>query len=963
MKGICTACGLLIIFGMTGAIFAAGPGQQEYLAGLDALSSGDWSEAAAAFAKAAGQDDENPAYHQARGVALTLGEQFPQAIAEYKRANRLRDDPETTLWLAATLMMSGDTTGASSIFSFTLRNHEYVDFIYNQMAADYWSSKTHGTIFDRVENKQVQVPGPVKTGFPKAAGYFIQAHQAAGAAGGAASYRRMVELYNKGDHAGALRLIRLLSPGRIPDDLKLLGYLAHCSLAVGDVTLARTLYTRLATAEPENVNWYLGRALAQASLGDQKRSDADLRIAEQLKSPQVAAYQRDAAKRLAGFSPLPPGVDYAELEKSVRDNDTPQRQLQIALHLQRSTNVKRLRLDETHQEKIRTLTAAINAKPTDPDRLAAMATYLWEASSIRGEKTSFRAPILAYRWVAADELDRARALGERALSIQPRHGDALAVVAHLQLYNLEYGDAERTINRLSAAAPNHRELPMLYAQLMHSLAALRASKAAGLRRIEQWSDDRYLYTRRPSQADLDKADELDAQARRLRAQGEGALEAAIQRFAGGALGDYCQASLQRGRGQTEAALASLLRMVGKEPDSVLGWSQLAGTYAELGRASDSAAARSRAVNLVQTTITPLLESVEPLISQTRWTSANAALQQAATIDPANPRLSAFRAVIAAAQQRADEAMIFHKMTLLIDEARSRLEGTTLGEAGPMFYNPDQFGLTTTVRLQLARMLTAQGRSDQAVELCRINVAYEKRITDDQRTALLYSGMLPDPSLDPTELPAADSVATALAWSHLRLGDALAERKQFDAAAAEYKTVRAYEADWPSTMPGRETVAEPASWARLGEVKLLAAQGKLQEAKTLIMAGWRGKKGSPLDIEARRLQDQIFARINQQLEQELETERNMSPAQMQLRRMQEDIRQLKEQRASYEKELADPNLPPRDKQAMRMSIQQLDQFIQQREAALQRFNSQPDQPATPQPQRPARTRRTIPPMNK
>src|SRR5262249_9448843 len=85
-------------------------------------------------------DDENPDFHTAWGVALTLAEKFPQAIRELQRSLRLRPGHrETRLWLGVAYRMSGDVAkGASNFTHGGDVPADYASFVYNEMAMEYW---------------------------------------------------------------------------------------------------------------------------------------------------------------------------------------------------------------------------------------------------------------------------------------------------------------------------------------------------------------------------------------------------------------------------------------------------------------------------------------------------------------------------------------------------------------------------------------------------------------------------------------------------------------------------------------------------------------------------------------------------------------------------------------------------------------------------------------------------------
>src|SRR5712691_168137 len=84
-------------------------GTLDYVAGLEALEAGDYTRAVASFTRAIEADDDSADYHLARGVANTLAEQFPAAVADLERALKLRPGHrETRLWLQSVHQMAND---------------------------------------------------------------------------------------------------------------------------------------------------------------------------------------------------------------------------------------------------------------------------------------------------------------------------------------------------------------------------------------------------------------------------------------------------------------------------------------------------------------------------------------------------------------------------------------------------------------------------------------------------------------------------------------------------------------------------------------------------------------------------------------------------------------------------------------------------------------------------------------
>jgi tetratricopeptide (TPR) repeat protein len=899
---------------------AGGEGEAAYLDGLDALEAGRYADAASAFTQAIQANDENHAYWQARGVARTLNEQFADALKDYQRAQKLKDDEETRLWMAANYSMSGDPMNGSKWFTHG-RNlpRDYPNLVYNEMAATYWSSATHGEYFDRQTQQRVRSNGPVKTQFPQAAAAFVALHKTAAATGGPAAVTRMKDLMAKGNYTAAMREIRILRASK-PDDEELLASYADCALRLGDVETARTVYTRLATTRWNQGSLYLNRALAAATLGDAARVEADLKTAQTLAPRETPGTAAEAKRRLAALpTASDPAGALATLQQAIQANAPWDQQVQLATALQRS--VTRRRVDEQYQDRIRALEAALAAEPRSADRLADLALFLWDSSTVRGERVCFRAPMVAYRTTWADERPRARKLAENALKINPKHAKALVALAHLQLHAYQFADAESTIRQLAAIAPRDERLPMLYAQLLESVAAIKMAKASDLRQVRQWEDSMYIYTRWPSETELARAEQLQAEAQRLSREAAKAIDDAAARFAGQPLGFYYQAVAQRDRGQLREAVAALQQMVKLDPKSEVGWSQLAGSYEALNMPLEALEARATAVNLTQTTATPFLELAWTYIVQTRFRSARGLIERSVAIDPGNPRVFAYLGIVAVGQEKPAEAELAYRTALALDEARARLRGTTLVGGSGAIDDVEWVGLTCAVRRRLAGLLTAAGK-DEGASVGQVAAGFASRFSRTQMTEPVHTALLPDEQPDATTLPESPRLAALVAWGHLASGDAQLKAGKLDEAQQQYQAAVTLETDWPATAPGRQQMMVTTGWARLGLLRIALARKDVQSATQLSMSGPPVRQ-MPADFTAQ------WEAARQQA-QALREQGWQEPAMPQPRfnRNASERDRLLAQKQYLEQLMQSPELDPQSKQVLKEQIDQIDRRLNQ-----------------------------------
>src|SRR5580692_2792640 len=95
----------LLLFFAAALPGAVSPALDAYLAGLDALRQGQYSDSAAAFGRAIGLQ-QDPAFFLARGVALCLGGKPEDALADLQRARQGRElgrEPELWVYITETL--------------------------------------------------------------------------------------------------------------------------------------------------------------------------------------------------------------------------------------------------------------------------------------------------------------------------------------------------------------------------------------------------------------------------------------------------------------------------------------------------------------------------------------------------------------------------------------------------------------------------------------------------------------------------------------------------------------------------------------------------------------------------------------------------------------------------------------------------------------------------------------------
>lgn len=206
--------------------------------------------------------------------------------------------------------------------------------------------------------------------------------------------------------------------------------------------------------------------------------------------------------------------------------------------------------DAVYADRVRTLQAAIAARPADPDALVDLAAFYLKPLAPRtvadaaGKTQTFLVPLrseiipggikntYAVPWVFRGDTTAAWPLLAKAIQMNPRH---VRASRELAMYYRMRGDLDRMKPYMEyALQQNPLDLDMCRLYLDHrtGLARVLNDQAVMLRtpqvREEDRADGRYRVTTQPSQADYARAQQLDAQAQQARRDAIGPM----QRLAG-----------------------------------------------------------------------------------------------------------------------------------------------------------------------------------------------------------------------------------------------------------------------------------------------------------------------------------------------------------------------------------------------------------------------------------------------
>jgi len=603
-----------------------------------------------------------------------------------------------------------------------------------------------------------------------------------------------------------------------------------------------------------------------------------------------------------------------------------------ALAAHRWFSARRLRYDEAYQDRIWVLSDAARNDAKNTAWPEGLARFLYNHHVV---PTVWNGPRATEQFRPQSktehgwELQRALDTADAALRLDPRNVNAIATKAWV-LHTLgNVGEAERLADQGLRIERRNVRLLRLKEKILLDRAAAMEAQARALRaghtetHTEMRSDGEYRVTthRPPTAAELAQAAALEAQAAACR------REAAQLAAETDKVEKVTIPALLKAGAFDEAA-----RCDPDRADVLKGQAEMA------KRRRDARGAKAYtllATPLEHTTAAPKLQTAWTETVRTAWKSATETLDAAAQIDPTDARVPAYRAIVAVGRGGdAATATRERRAALALEEAKLQLMGGT-----PL--RVDDVALAMAVRIQQA-----------SLESALVNAQLEARFDKLALIEFAPTALLPDPTSDPNKVPESPTFASLLAWSHLGAGRALLALSKPAEALKEYRVVLAYEAGWPATAEGRETVKTPCGWAQLGLAEAAFVAKDLETARAMVMDPNAVAWGLPKEVEQRRrtLEDKIIQAIQQREEQRLQADMRMTPNQMQARRLKSDIAQFQKQRDDTEGELQKPDVDENTKQFMRKSIAELDKYIATYKAKLKRLEETPDEPAPPVPTR-------------
>lgn len=799
------------------------PGLMSHLEGLDAMTQGQFPEAVAAFSRALDASGDDPDYVLARGVAETLAEQFHPAMKDLERYQRLGGQGrEAELWTYVAEAMGGIATPGHAIpgprslqgresesadsqqgqaYSFvSIPGHmiqgrddyptAYASFVYYEMAGSYGKARQGGG------DKKT---GTVRENMIKAGRWFAKRFLKRPDLA-PVHFARAKQLHEARQFDAALREIHF-ARAAYPADPDVLYISADSWLSLGRPATARREFTMSLTARTDFAAAYLGRAMAAARWGDARRVRADLEIAAKLDAAATkkarSSIEAELKKQQAEGSPE---HFLTAVEQAVQSGTPSDQIIDLAVKVHKATGERRLRYDETYQDKLRILEDAVRAHPKNPDDLANLAEYIISESDNRGESVEPRRELLTYRWQESKEKERLRAVEilDRALTLNPKHIKAMIQKAIALSTLKQYGQAEQLADEALKLSGKNYDALRLYAKFRSMRANQYSAEAMSLRQTECTSststetrhDGIYEVTTTtcypPSPADLERANQLDAAASGLRDRARAAMEAAVKAARGTVDKYLIQADLQLWSGDYDAAQQTLMDGVKLYPESLEAQDALVDFFAKTGQKVKAEEQQAIARQLIHTTAAPLLRLAWDQIAKTAWQGARARLAAARQIDPADARISAYSGMVLEGEGKTKEAIAAFRVALALEEARVRLDEPPINSEMPLTRDPLDFGLAIQSRFHLAHLLEQGGKQQEELDQYLASLRYEPRMLPGWESWQMFTAMLPDQKPEKgAEMIAPVNAATLIAEAHLRAGKLFASLGKQDKAIEQF----------------------------------------------------------------------------------------------------------------------------------------------------------------------------------
>jgi hypothetical protein len=225
------------------------------------------------------------------------------------------------------------------------------------------------------------------------------------------------------------------------------------------------------------------------------------------------------------------------------------------------------------------------------------------------------------------------------------------------------------------------------------------------------------------------------------------------------------------------------------------------------------------------------------------------------------------------------------------------------------------------------LLLGANQPQRTEQVLRPNLVLYQRIPEAARYEAVASAMLPQPDNEQGMVPQAPNIETLLAWSRLRLGEALLKLGRTNEAAGEFQWVMDFERRKPAVLDVGSMIREPAALASIDMLKVVAAKGDVEAAWLALQQVGYPKNLPPQEqAELQRLRQQIEDARKKKQELEYWQGMNMNPVDARRQQLLSQRAEFVRQRQAYEQTLNNPQSSDREKQVARQIMQQMDLAI-------------------------------------
>jgi predicted Zn-dependent protease len=762
-------------------------GQSDYLAGLDALENSQWDNAVQSFTAAVGADDEDAGYHLSLGVAQLAHGDAKDAIAQLTRAYRLDGKDQTIRrWAAGAYRYSGDERTAANIDPSS-------DWPGVQQACQEYGQAL------KYEQNQKAIADK-KSAFEAEVISFAKAQRGQRPELVGAVRQRVADDVNAGRYDEALKdLKQLLAKDPLDEDLLQL----QSTALVGKhrYLMARLELTHILGVRSNWSQGYALRAIAEAGIGNLAHAKSDWAMAQHYDAAaaQTWASAVDAAITAAGpdLSGDSPHDAWNKLRDAALAGQSFDQLSALALNVAKIQNARRLRWDEEYQQQRRKLEDAVRANGNDVNALMALGLFLYREAPIPGEQLGPGGAYRAFRAGGAlqrtRDLKYATELFDRILAIDSNNAVALTWKAAIQLQYGDWDTGQQLVQQALAIRQDIPELLELLSRVLDSAAQTKSSEALNLRTPKTWIqfgvNFDVMWTRYPSQAELDHADSLDNSAQQLWDNSVTSLRGAVDARAGTADGFYYNGLLKT-RAQDPSALDDFKKAAEMDRGNRRNRQAYIRALHSAGQDDQAAAEQEKFTLEHESTATVRLAYAWDNIDRTAFRSADADLDQAVDIDAADSRIAAYRATILTGQNKLDEAVKWYTMALAQEEATLELDDKTIKPDAKhtALLTIDDAGFALLLNLRRAARYEQLNQPADQIAALEWNCTIGNRIDPTRRQAAVKAEKAVLPNTYKVKAWAPKSAWNMIAWSQVLAGHSAAVNGDWDTALKHFSVV-------------------------------------------------------------------------------------------------------------------------------------------------------------------------------